>query len=82
MVRIGKSSLSEFILYNNWANQAVLQSCQKLDKGQLATTKPGAYGTIRETLEHIIRAEAGYVRLLDGNRLLPPFKMGGQAKCC
>jgi len=35
---------------------------------------PGAYGTIRETLEHIIRGEAGYVRLLTGNRPVPPFK--------
>lgn len=34
---------------------------------------PGAYGTIRDTLEHIIRAEAGYVRLLTGNRPQPPF---------
>ncbi len=67
-------TLVEFILYNNWANQAVLKACQDLSEDQLATPIPGAYGTVRETLEHIVRAEAGYVRLLTGNRPQPPFK--------
>lgn len=74
MDHMGESTLNEFILYNNWANQAVLLACQKLSEEQLATIIPGAYGTIRDTLEHIIRAEVGYMRLLTGNRLQPHFK--------
>ncbi len=70
----GKSTMNEFMLYNNWANQVMLQACQKLSEDQLATAIPGAYGTIRATLEHIIGAEAGYVRILSGNRYQPPFK--------
>ncbi len=68
------STMVEFIRYNNWANQQVLAACQKLDDAQLAASAPGTYGTIRDTLEHIIRAEAGYLRLLTGNRLAPPFR--------
>lgn len=69
-----EKSLAEFILYNNWANQQVIAACRNLDQDQLATSLPGAYGTIRDTLEHIIRAEAFYLRLLTGTRLLPSYQ--------
>lgn len=64
----------EFIRYNNWANGQVLQACQKLSEEQLASLIPGAYGTIRDTLEHIIRGETYYLRLLTGSYPRPPFK--------
>lgn len=69
-----ESTFMELILYNNWANQQVLQACQNLSEDQLAAMIPGAYGTIRDTLAHIIRAEAGYIRLLTGSRPEPPFQ--------
>jgi uncharacterized damage-inducible protein DinB len=74
MDALSKSTFTEFILYNNWANQQVLQACQKLSEVQLATMIPGAYGTIRATLEHIVRAEADYVRLVTGSQPEPLFK--------
>ena len=67
-------ALAEFIRYNNWANQQVLEACQKLNEEQLAAAMPGTYGTIRDTLEHIIEGEAFYVGLLTGNRPKPPFQ--------
>jgi len=69
-----ETTLAEFIRYNNWANQQVLEACQKLSEDQLAAGIPGAYGTIRDTLQHIIEGEAFYVGLLTGNRPRPPFK--------
>ena len=74
MDALSESTLMEFILYNNWANQQVLEACQKLNEDQLAATMPGAYGTIRATLEHIIEGEAYYVALLTGHRPQPPFQ--------
>jgi uncharacterized damage-inducible protein DinB len=68
------TTLAEFIRYNNWANQQVLAVCQKLSDEQLAATMAGAYGTIRDTLEHIVRSEAGYAGLLTGTRPQPSFK--------
>ncbi|MFO7539633.1 MAG: DinB family protein [Chloroflexota bacterium] len=67
-------TLIELIRYNNWANAQVLAACQVLTPDQLATTTPGAYGTIHETLGHIIYAEADYVGRLTGDRPQPSFK--------
>jgi len=68
-----ESTFLEFILYNNWANQKVLQACQNLIEEQMDAKIPGAYGTIRETLSHIIRAEAHYLKLMTGSFPQPPF---------
>jgi uncharacterized damage-inducible protein DinB len=69
-----ETTLVELIRYNNWANAQVLLACQKLTPNQLAATVPGTYGTIRDTLEHIIRAEADYVGRMTGIRPQPTFK--------
>ena len=74
MEALPETMLAELMRYNNWANQQVLDACQKLDEDQLAATMPGAYGTIRDTLEHIIEGEAFYIGLLIGNRPKPPFQ--------
>jgi uncharacterized damage-inducible protein DinB len=74
-----ETTLIELIRYNNWANAQVLAACQELTADQLATTAPGTYGTIRDTLEHIIRAEADYVGRLTGDHPQPPFKWRNQA---
>jgi len=73
-----ETTLAEFIRYNNWANQQVFQACQPLSESELTAPIPGAFGTIRETLEHILRAEANYVRLLTGTRPSPLFKWEDQ----
>lgn len=73
-----ETTLVEFIRYNNWANQQVLAACQKLSDEQLAATIPGAFGTIRNTLRHIIKGEAFYISLLTGNSPEPPFKWEDQ----
>ena len=74
-----ETTLVELIRYNNWANAQVLAACQKLAAGQLAAAAPGSYGTIRDTLEHIVAADAGYVGRLTGNLPQPSFKRGDHA---
>ena len=73
METLPESTLVELIRYNNWANQQVFEACQKLSEDQLAATLPGSYGTIRDTLQHIIEGEEFYVELLTGHRPQPPF---------
>ncbi len=46
----------EFIRYNHWANQQVVAALKNLSEGQLAATMPGAFGSIRDTLQHILSA--------------------------
>jgi len=69
-----ETTLAELTRYNNWANQQVLAACQNLSEDQLAATLPGSYGTLRETLQHIIEGEEFYVQLLTGRRPQPPFQ--------
>lgn len=71
-------TLVELIRYNNWANAQILAVCQKLTADQLAAAAPGTYGAIRDTLRHIIRAEADYVGRITGNRPRPVFKWEDQ----
>jgi uncharacterized damage-inducible protein DinB len=73
-----ETTLLELIRYNNWANKQLLAACQGLTADQLSATAPGAYGTVRATLEHIIRAEAAYVGRMTGDRPQPPFKWEDQ----
>jgi len=49
-----------FYRQNEWANLALIDLCSGLSDEQLDATVPGTYGTIRETLRHIVSAEGGY----------------------
>ena len=73
-----ETTLIELIRYNNWANTQVLAACQKLAADQLDAAAPGTYGTIRDTLWHIIQAEADYVGRMTGDRPQPSFKWENQ----
>lgn len=74
-----ESTLIELIRYNNWANAQVFDACRRLSAQQLNAAAPGAYGTIRDTMEHIIRAETSYIGRLTGDRPQPPFTWRAQA---
>jgi uncharacterized damage-inducible protein DinB len=73
-----KDTILEFIHYNNWANVRILKACQELTEEQLSASAPGTYGTVRATLEHIIRSEAGYLALLNGAQSRPAFQWQDQ----
>lgn len=51
--------------HNNWANQKILQACAVLSDKQLdAAPGSATEGSIRQTLFHLVAAQAGYLRLL------------------
>jgi len=64
----------EFVLYNRWANQQLLATCMALDEALLTAPIPGAYGSIRETFKHVLRAEAGFLQRIHGSGPQPPFR--------
>lgn len=64
----------ELFRYNQWANQQVLLACEPLSEAELDRAVPGAYGTVRDILEHIVRSEGGYLRQLTGTRPQPSFR--------
>ncbi len=73
------AGLPGFFQYNLWANLSLLDACEQLTDAQLDATMTGTFGSIRETLIHLLGAEEGYVAALTGNipdprlRDLPTF---------
>jgi uncharacterized damage-inducible protein DinB len=43
-----------------WANLQIVEQCAALAGEQLDAAVPGAYGSIRDTLQHIVTAEQSY----------------------
>lgn len=74
-----ESPLAELFLHNLWANQQLLRACQPLTEEQLAAYCEGTYGSIRETLLHIVRAEAGYLRTMGETPPESASRLGSEA---
>jgi uncharacterized damage-inducible protein DinB len=47
-----------------WATIRVLDACAVLDDAQLATAVPGTYGSIMETLRHLVDGDVFYLNVL------------------
>ena len=62
-------TLLELYRHMTWSTLHLIEYCQKLADEHLDATTPGTFGTIRETLHHLVRAEEGYFRLVTGERL-------------
>jgi uncharacterized damage-inducible protein DinB len=52
-----------------WATLRVIDACLPLSADQLASTVPGTYGSILDTMRHLVGADAGYLFALTGGRL-------------
>jgi uncharacterized damage-inducible protein DinB len=63
----GETALVTMFRHNRWANLALFDACAALDEAQLAATAIGTYGTIYDTLHHLVRAEQGYLYMLTGD---------------
>ena len=57
-------SLIELFRHNAWANQRLFDACEGLSDVQLDATVVGTYGSIRDTLAHIVGAQEIYVAAL------------------
>ena len=59
-------SLDDLVKHNIWATRELVNLCQELDEETLNATVPGTYGTVLETMRHLINAEASYLFRLTG----------------
>ena len=64
--------LDRLLEYGTWANHGLLDFLGDLPPETLDLTAGGVYGTIRETLEHLLSSETGYQRRLLGLPRLDP----------
>src|SRR5262245_11985427 len=56
--------LEELFKHNLWANLYLLDACAKLSADELEASVPGTYGTVRNTLIHLLETESDYVATL------------------
>ena len=63
------TALLELVRYNTWATLALIQFCKGMDDHILDATTPGTYGSIRDTLAHLVRSEEGYFARVTDQRL-------------
>lgn len=61
-----KSPLADAFGHNAWATLRVIDACAQLTSDQLATTVHGTYGSILETLRHVVGSDAYYVSVING----------------
>jgi uncharacterized damage-inducible protein DinB len=54
-----------------WATIRVLDACATLDDSQLSTTVPGTYGSIIDTLRHLVGGDVFYLDVLRGGEPEP-----------
>jgi uncharacterized damage-inducible protein DinB len=66
---VTRSLLEDAFAHHVWATMAVLDACLPLSDEQLATTVPGAYGSILDTLRHLVGSDAYYLHVVTEGRV-------------
>jgi len=70
--------LTELFRHNLWANLRLIAACQAMDPTCLRAAAPGTYGSVHDTLWHIVACEERYVALLTGEWPEQPL---GELRC-
>jgi uncharacterized damage-inducible protein DinB len=63
--------LADAFGHHVWASLRLLDACAGLDEAQLATTVPGTYGSIIDTLRHLVDGDVFYLNVLRGGEPEP-----------
>jgi uncharacterized damage-inducible protein DinB len=63
--------LADAFDHHVWATLQVIDACAPLTDEQLATTVPGTFGSIIDTLRHTVGADRSYLELLSGGKVAP-----------
>jgi uncharacterized damage-inducible protein DinB len=58
--------LEDAFAHNTWATLQVIDTCQALSPEQLDTSVPGTYGSIIDTMRHLVGADANYLSVCSG----------------
>lgn len=66
------SLLRDAFAHHVWATLRLLDACRDLGPAQLETTTPGTYGSIIDTLRHLVAAGASYLEVVSGEVIALP----------
>jgi uncharacterized damage-inducible protein DinB len=69
-------ALLELYRHKTWATLRLIEYCKGLDGEDLDATMPGTFGSIRDTLRHLVDADEGYFADVTGERLSEPLADG------
>jgi uncharacterized damage-inducible protein DinB len=62
------SLLGDAFAHHAWATFRVLDACEALSPEQMETAAPGTYGSILDTMRHIVGSDSWYLFRLSGER--------------
>jgi uncharacterized damage-inducible protein DinB len=65
------SDLSDAFAHHVWATLRLLEVCQELGPEQLETAVPGTYGSILDTMRHLVAADSSYLFVTTRGRIQP-----------
>jgi uncharacterized damage-inducible protein DinB len=66
---MSRSLLDDPFRHHDWATLRLLDACLALGPDQLETGVPGTYGSIIDTMRHLVGADASYLFTLTGGRV-------------
>jgi uncharacterized damage-inducible protein DinB len=66
-----ESILKDAFAHHVWASLQLLEACDALSGEQLATDTPGTYGSIRDTLRHLVGSDCSYLKVTSGGNHEP-----------
>ncbi|MDQ3808884.1 MAG: hypothetical protein M3336_01185 [Chloroflexota bacterium] len=67
-----RSVLLELLRHKTWATLRLIEFCQQLPPGHVAASAPGTYGSVSDTLRHLVAADQNYLRAFTSEDLGPP----------
>jgi uncharacterized damage-inducible protein DinB len=67
---MSSSSLDDAFAHHVWATMRLIDACLPLTPEQLETAVPGTYGSIIETMRHLVGGDSDYLSILTGDRHL------------
>ena len=62
------SLLNDAFAHHVWATTRLLDACLQLSPEQLETAAPGTYGSIIETMRHLVGGDSDYLSILTADR--------------
>jgi uncharacterized damage-inducible protein DinB len=62
------SIMGDAFAHHVWATLRLADMCLELTPEQLETSVPGTYGSILDTMRHIVEADASYLNVTSGQR--------------
>ncbi len=73
---MGRSLLEGAFAHHEWATTRLIEACGGLTSADLDTAIPGAYGSLLDTLRHLVSSDAFYMRVTSGE-MSPTVNLAG-----